>query len=131
MLADQLPIWARAAGLLVAAAVAALVRSYRSGLLATVLDDRQQQADVANNAHEKTLERIDQIYESTEATAERVESIEAETSDIARQVEHLDARMESIGEAVVELHRDDEDVDDDALRDQVGVDDLPSDITGD
>lgn len=93
-------------GVVVVAAVAQTIRSLRGGRLRKALDNGGEEDGI-----EEGLTEIQEIAEDTyEATRENGRDIE------------------DIGEAIVLLHRDDEMVDEEDLREKVGVDELQDDI---
>lgn len=106
-----------AIGVVLIGIISAILKSYRDGYLRSALQRRQDTTQKEQQAHQKINNRIEDIHESTQTTQERVEDI--------------DDKVESIGEAMVVLHADDDDVDTRQLRDQVGIDEMPSDIRSD
>lgn len=92
-----------AAATVTLAVVAAVVRSWHTGKIRAVLDDRQTREG-----------RLDEIHEATQETADAVDDI--------------NNTLETVSEVMYELHKDDEEVSGDALAEELNVDDVSRNI---
>jgi len=77
------------------------------------LDASYGRAVIGGEAHAKVVEKLDKIDK---------------LDDIEETVESVDGKVDDLGEAIVVLHQDDEDVDEEALRRKVDVNEMSGDI---
>lgn len=94
-----------AIGVIGAMTIATVIRSYRGGAIGSALEKIRG---------DKRDKKLDEIHKTVSETKE--------------DVEHVDEKVDDLGEAIVELHKEDEGIDHNQLRDKVGVDELSSDI---
>lgn len=87
--------------------LAAVIRSIKGGYLGNVIRRRRQQKTVLNGTLGDIKKVSEETYEETKQNGEQ---------------------LNDLGEAIYLLHRNDENVDEDGLRDKVGVDETPGDI---
>jgi hypothetical protein len=103
-------------GIVLVGAALALVESARDGRLSDWYGDLRSSQEVGDEAHEMVVEKLDKI--------DKLDDIESTVQRVDDKVDKID----DIGEAMVLIHQDDEYVDEEALREKVGVEDLSSDI---
>lgn len=95
---------AQALTVIVIMVLAGVARSYRSGYLYKVLQERDQP--------DRTLAEIDRNVKNVQET-----------------VDDIDTHVEDVSESILILHKDDDGVDVGALQEKLEVESLPSDIT--
>lgn len=94
-----------AIAMIVVLTLGGVYRSYQQGYIKQL---RRQQRDV------RTMAEIDRNVQDIHAT-----------------VENIDENVADMGKAILVLHKDDEDVDQSVLQEQLDVDQLPSNIRND
>jgi len=94
-------------------AASVLIKSAKDGRIAEWREARKQTKEIGGEAHAKVVEKLDKIDK---------------LDDIEETVESVDGKVDDLGEAIVVLHQDDEDVDEEALRRKVDVEDMSGDI---
>lgn len=103
-----------ALGSVLVVAIVFVIRSARSGKIRDALENRNESKELGKSAHKKIDDRIEDIHKTTKDTDAKVDSLSNQVTDLA--------------EAVVVLHADDPGVNQEALRERVGVEDMASDI---
>lgn len=98
-----------------------LLKSYHDGHIRSWLDSREDEEQQGREAHRMVVEEI----------GEDLQEIKSDVKETKKTTKSLAEQQQQIGEVVVMLHADDENVREDRLREQMEVDDLPSDILRD
>jgi len=97
-------------------AASVLVKSARDGRIAEWREARKRAKTLGDDAHAKVMEKADKL--------DKLDKLDG----IEEQVEENGEQLKDVGEAIVVLHQEDEDVDEEALRRKVDVEDMSGDI---
>lgn len=104
-------------GVLLVALIGGLGKSAANGKLREAINSAREKRSTASDAHERIPEVV-----------QRLEDIDGKQDEVLHRVEGVDERVEDIGRTVALLHADDEHVDEEELRQRVGVEDTDADL---